>query len=75
MSDYTPTRTAVRNSYISRRVRHGQRAVVARAEFEAWLAEHDAWLWDEGFAAGVNHDMGDRENIPEQIQNPYRSGS
>lgn len=37
-----------------------------------WLAEHDARVWDEGFAAGVNHDLGDWENIPELIQNPYR---
>ena len=28
--------------------------------------------WDEGFADGVNHDLGDWENAPSIINNPYR---
>ena len=28
--------------------------------------------WDEGFADGVNHDLGDWENAPSAINNPYR---
>ena len=31
-----------------------------------------AEVWDEGFADGVNHDLGDRENAPSIINNPYR---
>lgn len=36
------------------------------------LREVKAEVWDEAFAAGVNHDIGDGENAPELIQNPYR---
>lgn len=28
--------------------------------------------WDEGFTAGVNHDLGDWDNPPNIIKNPYR---
>ena len=28
--------------------------------------------WDEGYTDGVNHDLGDWENAPSIINNPYR---
>ena len=28
--------------------------------------------WDKGFAEGANHDLGDWENAPSTINNPYR---
>ena len=28
--------------------------------------------WDEGFADGANHDLGDWDNAPSIINNPYR---
>ena len=31
-----------------------------------------AEAWDKGFADGVNHDIGDWENAPSIINNPYR---
>lgn len=41
-------------------------------EFERWLKQVQAEAWDKGFADGVNHDIGDRENAPSIINNPYR---
>ena len=32
-----------------------------------------AEAWDEGFAAGVNADMGDYAHPPENVTNPYRA--
>lgn len=72
MSEYTPTTAKVRDSYAARHIPKGVRATEAKEEFDRWLAGVKAEARDEGFAAGVNHDLGDRENIPEQIQNPYR---
>ena len=31
-----------------------------------------AKAWDEGFETGVNHDLGDWDNPPNIIKNPYR---
>ena len=31
-----------------------------------------AEAWDEGFTDGVNHDLGDWDNAPAIIKNPYR---
>lgn len=42
---------------------------------EEILRDVQADAWDEGFAAGVNHDLGDYEVAPEPIVNPYRSAS
>lgn len=46
----------------------------ALEEFHRWLAKVKAKAWDEGFADGVNHDLGDWENAPSIINNPYRQG-
>ena len=40
--------------------------------FDRWLEQVKAEAWDEGFADGVNHDVGDWENAPSIIKNPYR---
>lgn len=40
--------------------------------YPRWLTTVKAEAWDEGFADGVNHDLGDWENAPSIINNPYR---
>jgi hypothetical protein len=42
----------------------------AGAEFDAWLAEHDARVWDEGYHAGV---MDEFRHQAEHAPNPYRA--
>ena len=37
-----------------------------------FFREHMANVWDAGFDAGVNHDLGDWEVAPEPVVNPYR---
>ena len=41
---------------------------------EVWglVKRAEAKAWDEGFAAGVNADLGDYEHPPEIVTNPYR---
>ena len=43
-----------------------------REAFNRWLGQVKAEAWDEGFSEGVNHDLGDWENAPSIINNPYR---
>lgn len=55
-----------------------ERLAVAERRAEslaALLADVAASAWDEGFAAGVNTDMGDYEHPPEVYTNPYRTGA
>ena len=44
----------------------------ARKMVNRWLEQVKAEAWDKGFADGVNHDIGDWENAPSIINNPYR---
>lgn len=73
MSDYTPTTEQVRDLYALSDPA-GKTWQVYEAEFDRWLQQVKAEAWEEGFADGVNHDLGDRENAPEIINNPYRQG-
>ena len=72
---YTPTTWEVRSAwvefdgYISARSHYAE---LARTEFERWLNKVKEKAWDEGFAAGVNADLGDYEHPPEIVTNPYR---
>lgn len=70
MNDYTPTTEQVREEYATRMAPHLDEA---RGEaFDRWLKRVQAEAWDEGFADGVNHDIGDWDNAPSIINNPYR---
>ena len=73
MSDYTPPTEQVREIYAE--IRHESTGLgfdPHRAEFDRWLEQVKAEAWDEGFADGVNHDLGDWDNAPAIINNPYR---
>lgn len=52
MSSYTPNTVAVRANYVQ-----GRGNLAEGAEFDRWLAKHDAKVkeeaWDEGYEAGV----------------------
>ena len=72
---YTPTTWEVRSAWAEFDGYVGtvaQYAEVARIEFDRWLSEVKAKAWEEGFAAGVNADLGDYEHPPEIVTNPYR---
>ena len=71
MSDWTPTAEQVRSHYVFDQTDTWQSE---RGEaFDRWLAAERAHAWDEGFDAGVNHDLGDYEVAPAPIVNPYRA--
>lgn len=57
---------------------HTREVRYARALAAAGLLAHPlttrAEAWNEGFADGVNHDLGDWENAPSTINNPYAEG-
>lgn len=73
MSEYTPTTERVRSEY-ARDTNATKRNEIPRAEFDRWLEQVKAEAWHEGFVDGVNHDLGDWENAPSIINNPYRQG-
>ena len=70
-SGYTPTTEEVRGAYQGQLIKVGDNAYQlidennATAEFDRWLAEVKADVWDEGFSAQV---------WSEQSRNPYRQG-
>ena len=75
MTDYTPTTQEVRGKYATHqgaRYRGQKYLDLRRAEFDRWLNEVKAEAWDEGFTDGINHDLGDWDNAPAIIKNPYR---
>ena len=55
--------------YATIRVRKPADIVAEAEERKRALLER---TWDEGFAAGANHDFGDYEVAPAPIENPYR---
>lgn len=84
---YTPTTNGIRNRYLwwyeAQRDRSpskfGKYPDQVLAEFDRWLAEHDAEIWDEGLAASglpvggkVIHHVTLAQNA---IPNPYRPTS
>lgn len=72
MSDYRPTTQEVRTSYGAAVTFPTMSLPERRRAFDRWLEQVKAEAWDEGFADGVNHDLGDWENAPSIIKNPYR---
>ena len=73
MNDYTPPTEQVREIYAE--IRHESTRLGLnphRAEFDRWMEQVKAEAWDEGFTDGVNHDLGDWDNAPSIINNPYR---
>ena len=79
MSDWTPTTKQVRDGYrfdpeedYYNPLQAGANAERAGRDFDRWLEQVKAEAWDEGFADGVNHDLGDWDNAPAIINNPYR---
>ena len=60
MSDYTPTTEDVREAYAS--------WSDAYPEFDRWLAEVKAQVWDEAYTEGYRHGTCDVE----PSDNPYR---
>ena len=77
MSDYTPTTDEINSVWRSRYDSQyhwaaGEELRGYEDEFDRWLEQVRAEAWDEGFADGVNHDLGDWENAPSIINNPYR---
>lgn len=70
---WTPDTSRVGLAY----VRHMGRAFVAstgehEAEFDRWLAEHDAQVWEQGMTAG-HECVGAECNDRCTVQNPYRA--
>ena len=72
MSDYTPTTEVVKHAVTFPRERLGEPRPIKPEAFDRWLDHVKAKAWEEGFADGVNHDIGDWENAPSIITNPYR---
>lgn len=61
-SEYTPTTERVGECYVALRRGSG---TYAPGEFDRWLREHDARVWDEGY--------GDDLTAREPRTNPYRT--
>ena len=72
MSDYTPTTEVIRHALAFPRERLGEPRPIKPEAFDRWLEQVKAEAWGKGFADGVNHDLGDWENAPSAINNPYR---
>lgn len=89
MSDYTPTTEEVREDYAL-----GRNEVVGagwydqhRAEFDRWLAAHDAEVaskaWDEGVSVALNHAIRNEDGVTLRLEhldgrpwgNPYQTGT
>lgn len=80
-AEKSPIRTLMIGPIVLTWARHSDTDVETYLKLmrESLTARHDtnalcAKAWDEGFNQGVNYDMGDRENAPEVIRNPYRKG-
>ena len=71
MNDYTPTTNEILATYMRYRGAWNL-ANGSEAQFYRWLEQVKAEAWDEGFTDGVNHDLGDWDNAPSIINNPYR---
>lgn len=66
MSEYTPTTEEVRDSY-DYQFTLGMNDISQIAEFDRWLAQVKAQVWDEGFDGGVDHCV-----LKQNVFNPYR---
>ncbi len=70
MSDYTPTTEEVRQGW--RTVKDGKFYVkelpIESDEFDRWLAEVKAQVWDKGYEAGLT------DFASSMTTNPYRQG-
>lgn len=74
MSDYTPLDHEVRNRAIIGAREIGVDETEAERQYDRWLAEHDAAVWDSGNHQGFD----DAWNISsgtysKRVPNPYRS--
>jgi hypothetical protein len=66
IADYTPTTGDVRARYVRD---HGAHFVSDWAEFDRWLAEVKAQVWEEGYTAG-DADAHTENRL--DMANPYR---
>jgi hypothetical protein len=71
VSDYTPTTEEVRNQYSgfsTSNSNHTGQVYLNFAEFDRWLEEVKAQVWDEAYTEGYRHGTCDVE----PSDNPYR---
>ena len=72
MSDYTPTTEEVRAAYGGQLIKIGENRFEfidegqAASEFDRWLAEVKAQVWDDAWKEGSEY--------PKENFNPYRQG-
>lgn len=70
MSEYTPTTDEVRASYSWDRVYGSDDRDESRIEFDRWLAQVKAEVWDEGFLLATRNNP--NKPHPMLSYNPYR---
>lgn len=70
MDEYTPTTEEIREGYVGLPADAYSDPLVS-AEFDRWLADHDAAIWEQGKFAMIAYQQGARSKIP-YPKNPYR---
>lgn len=75
MNEYVPTTDDLRKAWVEHTWAYGG-TVIAKREFDRWLAQVKADAWDEGYRAGWS-DGGDANvaglDPDDEHHNPYRS--
>ena len=72
MSDYTPTTEEVRDGWVRIINEDGSPSMlrISPEDFDRWLAEVKAQVWEEAYMTGVSDVIADKG----ATMNPYRQG-
>ncbi len=91
MSDYTPTTENIRSCYVYATEGYDGGLAIpeqqSKAEFDRWLAAHDAEVaskaWDEGVSVALNHAIRNEDGVTLRLEhldgrpwgNPHQTGT